>query len=51
VRGAAVTQGDPGCDRWIHRLAAKTCCAADSRLPHASRDGRKRAEVDRCRCP
>jgi hypothetical protein len=23
VRGEAVTQSDSGCDRWLHRLAAK----------------------------
>ena len=32
-------QGDSGCHRWIHRLAAKTCWAAGSGLPHANRDG------------
>ena len=43
---AARPQGDSGCHRRLHRLAANTCWPAGSRLPHASRDGRQRAEVD-----
>ena len=47
VRREAVTQSGLGGDRWLHRLAAKTCLATGSGLPHASRDGQFGAEVDR----
>jgi hypothetical protein len=41
-----LTEGDSGCDRWLHRLASRAGGATSCGLPHAKRSGQCGAEVD-----